>query len=107
MTLSELKNYLCVTWEEPETDKRLTDILARGKNILSSYAGVKLEFDDPDSAECQLLLDLCRYIYNEAFEEFKINFSAELISLRAKYACAPEQSEPNRYEVKNDEELQA
>lgn len=86
MTLSELKNYLCITWEEQETDKRLTAILARAENILSSYAGVKLDFDDSDSAECQLLLDLCRYINNEAYEEFKINFSAELISLRAKYA---------------------
>lgn len=86
MTLSELKNYLCITWEEPETDKRLTAILARAENILSSYSGVKLDFDDSNSAECQLLLDLCRYINNEAYEEFKINFSAELILLRAKYA---------------------
>lgn len=86
MTLSELKNYLCITWEEQETDKRLTDILIRAENILSSYAGINLDFNDSNSAECQLLLDLCRYIYNEAFEEFKLNFSAELISLRAKYA---------------------
>ncbi len=86
MTLEALKNYLRITWDDPETDNRLTDILIRAENILSSFAGFKITFDESNPAECQLLLDLCRYINNEAYEEFKINFSAELISLRAKYA---------------------
>ncbi|MDE6725800.1 MAG: hypothetical protein K2J79_09375 [Ruminiclostridium sp.] len=86
MTLEALKNYLRITWDDSETDNRLTDILTRSEDILSSYAGVKITFDESNPAECQLLLDLCRYINNEAYEEFKINFSAELISLRAKYA---------------------
>ncbi len=86
MTLETLKNYLRITWDDPETDKRLSGILTRAEHILSSFAGVKIIFDDSNPVECQLLLDLCRYIYNEAYEEFKVNFSAELISLRAKYA---------------------
>lgn len=88
MTVADVKAYLRVTWEDEETDNRIMGIFLRAKGILSSYAGVELAFDETEPFECQLLLDLCRYINSEAFEDFKVNYASELTSLRAKYAVA-------------------
>lgn len=84
--LEELKNYLDITWEDEGTDKKLEGILNRAKNILSEYAGEALVFDSAQETEKQLLFDCCRYIYNNSLEDFKTNFGAELITLRAKFA---------------------
>lgn len=84
--LEELKNYLDITWDDEDTDKKLDGILNRAKNILSEYAGEALVFDSAHETEKQLLFDCCRYIYNNSLEDFKTNFGAELITLRAKFA---------------------
>ena len=82
--LQELKTYLEITWEDTHTDQKLTGILGRAKQILCGSAGAELTFAD-DTAERQLLLDLCRYIWNNAGEDFEENYRADLIMLRAKY----------------------
>lgn len=84
--LNELKNYLDITWNDEGTDSKLAGILERAKDIISSYAGTSLSFED--QSDKQLLFDCCRYIRSNALEDFKSNFSAELIMLRAKYAVA-------------------
>lgn len=84
--LEELKNYLDITWEDEGTDKKLYGILIRAENILSGYAGEALIYDSTQETEKQLLFDCCRYIYNNSLEDFKINFGAELIMLRAKFS---------------------
>nr|DAE42542.1 MAG TPA: Head Tail Connector Protein [Caudoviricetes sp.] len=84
--LEELKNYLDITWEDEGTDKKLGGILNRAQNILSEYAGEALSFDSDQETEKQLLFDCCRYIYNNSLEDFKVNFGAELITLRAKFS---------------------
>jgi len=83
MTLETLKNYLDVTWQDEATDTKLSGILVRAENVLNSYAGAELDFSDENTAESQLLLDCCRYIYNHALEDFKRNFADELWNLRA------------------------
>jgi hypothetical protein len=93
MTVEDVKVYLRVTWDDENTNERIAGIFLRAKGILSSYAGVELEFDDTQRFECQLLLDLCRYINSDAFEDFKKNYASELISLRAKYAVAETEEE--------------
>lgn len=93
MTVADVKVYLRVTWDDENTNERIAGIFLRAKGILSSYAGVELEFDDTQRFECQLLLDLCRYINSDAFEDFKKNYASELISLRAKYAVAETEEE--------------
>ena len=93
--LNELKNYLDITWNDPATDEKLQGILNRATAVLNNYAGSEIDFSANEN-EKQLLFDCCRYIYNNVFEEFKINFSAELITLRAKYKIIAEEN-------KNDE----
>lgn len=99
MTVEDVKVYLRVTWDDENTNERIAGIFLRAKGILSSYAGVELEFDDTQRFECQLLLDLCRYINSDAFEDFKKNYASELISLRAKYAVAVAETEEENEEV--------
>lgn len=83
MTLETLKNYLDITWDDQATDAKLTGILDRAESILSDYAGETIDFTDETTPAAQLLLDCCRYIYSHALEDFKINFAAELLMLRA------------------------
>lgn len=85
--LDTLKSYLDITWDDPHTDDKLSGILARAKDRLCSYAGTELAFAD-GTDEQQLLLDLCRYIWNNASEDFETNYSSDLIMLRAKYKVA-------------------
>ena len=88
--LDELKNYLDITWDDEKTNEKIAGILERAKKVLSSYAGVDLDFSD--LSDRQLLFDCCRYIRSNAYEEFKDNYSAELIMLRAKYAVSAAQN---------------
>lgn len=88
MQLDTVKNYLDVTWTDSGTDTKLTGILSRAKSLLESYAGTELDFTDETTLEAQLLLDCCRYMWYNVIEDFKVNYSQELIMLRARRKAA-------------------
>lgn len=93
--LDTLKTYLDITWSDPHTDAKLTGILARAQDRLRAYAGnAALAFADGTAAQ-QLLLDLCRYIWNNASEDFEVNYLPDLLMLRAnqKTEAMPDESE--------------
>lgn len=83
MQLETVKNYLDRTWPDEATDSKIAGILSRAESTLNDYAGEELDFTDEETTEAQLLLDCCRYIYNHALEDFKVNFRDELFMLRA------------------------
>lgn len=85
--LDDVKEYLDITWSDPHTDSKVTGIVSRAQSRLAGYAGCNAEELDlsEESNEKQLFLDLCRYIYNNASEDFEENYRADLIMLRAKY----------------------
>ena len=85
--ISEVRNYLDITWLDDDTDTKLNGIILRAISTLQSYAGAEIEFET-ETDEKQLLFDCIRYIYNNAFEHFKVNFEDELMMLRAKYQTA-------------------
>jgi len=80
--LEELKDYLCITYDDDRTDVTLLAALARGKSILEDYAGGSLDFSQRGAAQ-QLLFDYCRYVRSQATEMFEINYRHDLIALRA------------------------
>lgn len=88
MQLDTVKNYLDVTWTDSSTDTKLTGILSRAESLLESYAGTELDFTDETTLEAQLLLDCCRYMWYNVIEDFKVNYSQELIMLRARRKAA-------------------
>jgi hypothetical protein len=90
--LDTLKNYLDITWQDEHTDAKLSGILARAQTKICAYAGYDLEFTE-GTDELQLLLDMCRYVYNNASEDFETNYLADLLMLRAKYKVIEHESE--------------
>lgn len=85
--LEEFKEYLDITWDEE--DKSLNSILERGKLYLEEKAGVSLLFEGTNK---QLLFDYGRYVRNNSFELFEINFKRELLSLSLREAVAKRES---------------
>lgn len=74
--LDELKLTLDITWEDDLTNRKLAGILSRAQTELNDYAGTEIDFQS-ETAERQLLFDLCRYIYNNAAEDFETKLSAK------------------------------
>lgn len=83
--IDDVKTDLGITWSDPHTDSNVAGILARAQSKICDYAGAQLDFNT-ESSEKQLLLDLCRYIYNNASEDFEDNYKHELVMLRAEHA---------------------
>ncbi len=83
--IDDVKTYLGITWSDPHADSNVAGILARAQSKMRDYAGAQLDFET-ESSEKQLFLDLCRYIYNNASEDFEGNYKHELVMLRAEHA---------------------
>ena len=79
MLLEEVNDYLKITWDDE--DQSLTRMIEGAKSYLDSLVGVELDFakdDDPKT----LLLDRCRYVYNNASEYFEESFQREILRLQ-------------------------
>lgn len=81
--LQELKDYLKITWDNE--DDYLKNIINRGKEYLQDLTGTELDFEGEGQPK-SLLLDYCRYYYNNAIEYFEENFKQELLRLQLKEA---------------------
>ena len=79
--LEELRNYL----RADEEDNILTDLLKKGQGYVNGLAGVTLDFESNALAK-NLLLDYCRYSYNNASEYFLENFREDILRLQLESA---------------------
>lgn len=79
--LSDVRNYLDITFEDEETDAKLTGIISRGMSHLDNVAGAAQDYSIESTARA-LLFDYCRYARNNMIEYFEQNFTPELIALR-------------------------
>ena len=77
--LQAVKTYLKITWDDE--DGSLQTIIERGKAYLNDLVGAELDFDVAGPPR-SLLLDYCRYVYNNASEYFEENFASELLRLQ-------------------------
>lgn len=90
--ITVLKNYLDVTYDDEDNDRKLYGILQRATAEIRELCAV------PDGAELtnseeQLLLDCCRYIRANALEDFPVNFGNAILGLRLKRLGAAEAKE--------------
>jgi len=90
--LSEVKSYLHITWDDPETDKNIMGFINRGIARLQDIAGATLDFSVDDLPK-MLLLDYCRYANSHALEMFEKNFNAELLTLHLNSMVAAMESD--------------
>lgn len=79
--LSDVRNYLDITFEDEETDRKLSGIIERGVDYLDKMAGAEQDYEI-EALPKSLLLDYCRYARNNVLELFEQNFRSELLSLR-------------------------
>lgn len=79
--LSDVRNYLDITFEDEETDTKLTGIISRGMSYLDNVAGVAQDYE-AEAAPRALLFDYCRYARGNSLEYFEQNFLSDLIGLR-------------------------
>nr|DAX85130.1 MAG TPA: Head Tail Connector Protein [Caudoviricetes sp.] len=77
--LEELKRALQITWDE--SNAHLTDCLKRGQSKLNALTGTTIDFDKNVEARA-LLLDYCRYDYNNFSEHFEECFAHEILRLQ-------------------------
>jgi hypothetical protein len=78
--LTEIKGRLTITWNDEGTERDLKIQLNRGQAYLNKLCGTKFSFNE-DSPERELLMERCRYIWNNALDDFEKNFSKELSRL--------------------------
>lgn len=79
--LNEVKSYLDITWDDPQTDLKLLGIIERGMKYLNRVAGTELNYTINDKPK-ELLLDYCRYVRSNALEMFQQNYLHELLALQ-------------------------
>jgi len=77
--LADVKEEIKVTWTDE--DEYLNKMISRAKASLERETGTTLDFDLEDKPKI-LLLNYCRYDYNNALEYFKENFREELLELK-------------------------
>ena len=95
--LEELKSRLRITWNEE--DAELQRIINRAKSYFEKLTSKAFSFE-LDAWETDLLLERCRYVYNNAADEFEKNFEDELkrlimhVALEKRAAANGEQKVP-------------
>lgn len=92
LELSDVKNYLPVTYDDEDVDTKLRGILSRADSHVRKLSAVSSE-DELNPDEEQLVLDCCRYIFNDAFEDFDNNFMPVINGCRAARQVAAMESE--------------
>lgn len=92
ISLDDLKNYLNITYEDQDIDAKLTGILARADKYVRSRTAAAAGDALTDTEE-QLVYDACRYMFNDAFEDFEGNFMHILTAERAVRQVAAAESE--------------
>ncbi|WP_439874852.1 head-tail connector protein [Bacillus mycoides] len=73
--LEDVKSRLRITWNDEDT--QLLKTIERGKAYLQKLCGTSFSFEEEDQVK-QLLIERCRYEYNNALEDYEKNFRGEL-----------------------------
>lgn len=79
--LSDVRNYLDITWDDPVGDKKLAGIILRGMAYIDARAGAVMDYTEENSAR-SLLFDYCMYARSGALHEFEVNYLHDLTALR-------------------------
>lgn len=88
--LKDVKNYLKITWDDE--DSNLQGIIQRGQANLQELTGTTMDFELEGQPK-SLLLDYCRYSYNNALEYYETNFQKEILRLQLTEAVRHDASE--------------
>jgi hypothetical protein len=81
--IDELKERLRIL--DNDEDSLLQNIILQGYEELNALMGVELDYEKKGPAR-SILLEYCRYVYNNATEYFEENFHKEILRLQLSVA---------------------
>jgi len=74
----EIKHALAITWSDE--DREIKKLAAKSVYAINELVGTEIDLEINMSAR-ELVIERCRYAYNNAVDEFEKNFQAELSRL--------------------------
>lgn len=83
----QVRRKLRVSYEDDETDERITEIMDQADFDLRSMLGIsdpRFTFEDP-GPEQSLFLSYCFYEWNDALDDFAVSFEAKIAQVRDKW----------------------
>lgn len=87
MLIPEVKRKLRITYEDDEVDERVKEIVAQGEADLRDLLAIgdeDFDFSEP-GPEQALLLSWCFYEWNDALDDFQVNYAQRIAQLRDKW----------------------
>ena len=100
--INKVKLDLNITWDEPQTDAKVSDAISTAEAIINDYAGASVDYTSDAIAE-RLCRDCVRYIWNECLDEFEGRYRSQLIALRNTYKVIDYTSDDDDDECHNKE----
>ena len=79
--LSDVKNWLDVTWDDDATDAKVSGLIASGMVYLDGKLGVAGDYTR-DGLPRTLLLEYCRYGRDSALDVFENNYRAMILDMQ-------------------------
>lgn len=79
--LTDVKNYLDITWNDDATDAKISGIIASGIQYLRTKGGGCVDFEN-DMVANQLLKDYVRYARDSALDVFENNYRSMILMLQ-------------------------
>lgn len=85
--LQQVKRKLNITWSDPDTDARVSDIIEAAATVMLFKLGITdPAFDFSEAGiENVLFLAYCLYLYNHCENEFEDNYMGLILQARAKH----------------------
>lgn len=80
--LSEVKNYLDITWDDTATDKKVARIVDSGVRKIVKLVGCRPASVKKDGEEKDLLFEYCRLAWAGVPEKFEEIFKANIVGMR-------------------------
>ena len=85
--LQQVRRKLNITWSDPDTDNRVSDIANQAKSVMLFKLGITDDAFDFSEAgiENVLFLAYCLYLYNHCENEFDDNYLGMILQARSKH----------------------
>ena len=79
--LSDVKNYLNITWDDDATDAKMSGLIAAGMVYLNAKYGEEADYT-ADGMPRTLLMEYVRYARDSALDVFENNYQALLLGMQ-------------------------
>lgn len=79
--LSDVKNYLDITWDDEATNKKFSGLIAAGMMYLDHKLGAKGDYIS-DGFPRTLLMEYVRYARDSALDVFENNYQSMLLAMQ-------------------------